>query len=503
MRSLNRQLLVLYALLLVAACVLLNWFVLGRVPHGWDEAAYLFQARIFSCGRFVAPGTVFPELFWTGNTILNNRYYYSMYPPGWPALLAPAVFIGAPALANAVLAGICAALVWVAGRVLFGVREAWAAALLAGLSPFYLFMGASGLSHMSCAAALTGCLCASLYSVGEDKNLRSRLGWAVLAAGCAGLALLIRPYSAVIGLMGTALVVVAHRRHWRLLVQLIVCIVTGLLAAVAVAMLYNLATTGHPLLTAYKVRYPNLGFLGFDHQAGGLMDNLRNNWPKIARGYSTRIWGWPFADVWPVAAAVVLRWSNLRVRGLLAAILVFALGQSAYFYFDFYYGPRLIFETLPWVFVLSGCGVVALADLVRTRLPRRTASALMAIAVGVVLLGSLAGFAGAVRYYSRNYCGQGGEVLYRVRSRIGANALVFVKSPESATYANFAFLNNIEPGTSPQLFVRDVPQLRSEANRAFPRAECWLAELDLDPLMGPDGYADRFLLKDVKLSRLK
>ena len=81
------------------------WYVFGGIPRIDDGVASLFQARLFARGAATIP---LPEMSYFYNIfgVLGFRqgveHWCGMYPPGWPALLTPGVWAGAPWLVNPV-----------------------------------------------------------------------------------------------------------------------------------------------------------------------------------------------------------------------------------------------------------------------------------------------------------------------------------------------------------------------------------------------------------------
>lgn len=63
-----------------------------------------------------------------------------MYPPGWPALLTPGVWLGAPWLVNPLLGADLAVATGALGRELVDEQTGRVASLLALTSPFVVFL---------------------------------------------------------------------------------------------------------------------------------------------------------------------------------------------------------------------------------------------------------------------------------------------------------------------------------------------------------------------------
>jgi hypothetical protein len=146
----HRELLVVLVIALTAAGISLfvAYAVLEGIPHVSDEIAYLFQARIFLSGRLCLQPPSLPNLFQLQNIILDSTHWCAKYPPGWPLILVPGVFMGAPALVNPILLALSIIGIWQLGRRLYDVRTGILAAGALGASPFALLMGAGFMAHV-------------------------------------------------------------------------------------------------------------------------------------------------------------------------------------------------------------------------------------------------------------------------------------------------------------------------------------------------------------------
>jgi hypothetical protein len=488
----------------VAGSAMLGRIVLGGVPHGYDAGAYYFQGQTMSTGRLVAPGTPLPEMFWMGNVVVEQGKRFGKYPPGWPACLAVFMAVGVPWLANPVLSGVCLALVMASAWRLFGPREAVAAGALALMSPFYMFMGADYLSHMACAAGLSLMLSASLQAASSPGQTRAALwgGVAGLGLGAAGLT---RPFSAMLGGVGVVSVVLAacgRTQRTRLLAAAAAALPVLALAA-GTFLLYNAATTGDMLLFGHRYYARDFSFLGEQGQhRTGLWENATINLPRAVAGLHRQIWGIPLSDLAPLLMALVL--VRRRVVVALAAAVGFFVGaHSLYYFFDSYFGPRLIFETMPFVMTASGAGLVALWNVASRdgAFPWLRATVRAAAAV-LLIMAVTTYFPERVGYYSANYCGQGADLLRVVKEKELTDAIVFLRVRDGFHYNNLAILNAPDLSDSRPLFAHYVEGKVDAARMAYPREEAWILDASFRGIMGPDGYPDRFILEQTRWTRL-
>ena len=126
-------------------------FVFKGIPRIDDGLASLFQAKIFARGALTLPLPADADFCWAFG-ILGLRegvgHWCGMYPPGWPALLVPGVWLGAPWLVNPLLGALLAVAIAELGRDLYGDRVGRAAGLLAVPSPFLLVLSGLHLSNV-------------------------------------------------------------------------------------------------------------------------------------------------------------------------------------------------------------------------------------------------------------------------------------------------------------------------------------------------------------------
>lgn len=489
------------ALTAFLACTFLNRVVLGGMPHGYDDVAYHLQGRIFAEGRVTAPGTPVPECFWLGNVVVEESRIFCKYPPGWPALLGVAMAAGWPAAANAFMAAVCLlASAW-AARLLFGPAEAVAAAVLAVLSPFFLFMGANFLSHMSCAAVVAVALGCSIMAARSTGTALA--AWALAAGAAAGAAALIRPFSGLLGCLGVALVVMAAvRPPLGRVLSMGAMVLVPVAAAILIFLAYNAATTGSPWIVGYKYYVSNFSFLGEEgpHRES-IWQNFAVVFPRILGALRTEIWMWPLPDYSLAVLAIAAAWRCGTRWALAGATALFVVAHSFYYFFDSYFGPRLIFETMPFLIVLSAAAAVSIIRLAHHWKP---AAGPAAAAFMLLVGGALAGRATADRiaYYAVNYCGQGPDLIREVEAKGLTDALVFLRVRDGFHYGNVAILNKVDLAASPVVFAHYVEDSIAKASAAYPRRETWILDAEYRGIIGPDDYPDRFTLLGVRWTRV-
>jgi len=170
------------------------WLALGPlegVAHVSDEVAYTLQAKLFAAGMRTGPPADQPSMllypFWQ-----TTPRSSAVFPPGWPALLAVGVRLGAPWLVNAALAGTLPTLSWLLARAWERpLVEARTAALVAALSPGVVLLAGSRMAHTSVLVALATAL------VVAERRRDGPLPWLLGGVGLATV-VLARPFDAAL-----------------------------------------------------------------------------------------------------------------------------------------------------------------------------------------------------------------------------------------------------------------------------------------------------------------
>jgi hypothetical protein len=316
-----------------------------------DGVVQLFQAKIFAAGALTAPAPAASGFFVVPNMIMESGRWYAQYPPGHSALLAPGVLLGAPWIVPIALSLATALLLYRFAARAYDERTARLTLLLLALAPFFWFMGASFMSHVSSLAGVAAFLYA--FARWEEEGRLAALG----AAGAAlGVAFLSRPIEALAigavfaGVLGADAV---RRRSWR-------PIATCLVAFVAVASLYlwfNAATTGDPFRPGYMELWGSAHGLGFHDTPFGERHTpaagLSNEILDLSL-LSVYLFEWPIPALWPLGVALAAGWLAGRWDArLTAAFLAVPLAYFFYWHRDTFLGPRFLYVTIAFVVPLT------------------------------------------------------------------------------------------------------------------------------------------------------
>lgn len=185
----------LWGLALANFAVVLWFFqqTLTVIPNTGDEHSVLFQAKIFSGLRIAAPAPAHADKFLAHYVAVTGGRWGSIYPPGYPALLALGAALGSVPAVVALISSGSLLLVFVLVQELY--RDAvlsWAATLLLAVSPSFRFYSASYSTHMGALLFVLACL---LFLARGESQSGARARWWGLWAAAAGLGATVRPFS--------------------------------------------------------------------------------------------------------------------------------------------------------------------------------------------------------------------------------------------------------------------------------------------------------------------
>ena len=307
----DRQWVLAGSLMTAALVLFVRAVVLKGQPLTDDESAYRFMAELLARGRTWIESPP-DKLFFDRGQMANGGRYYSQYFLGWPALLAPGVWLGLTGAMNALYSALTVPALFGVLRRLAGSAWARAGIVVYALSPMLLVGAGTGLSHTSCLFALAWTTWFALRSREEDA------AWWVHAGvgGAFAVAFAIRPLTAL-GI-GLPLLVywfagVLRRREGRV-VALVAF--TAPAAVCAVLFLVTIASqTGSPLLSPYQATYEYSKANGFRFSAwhagmevtipGLRADGILPGLARAATGQlrlNTALFGWPISLLFAFAA---------------------------------------------------------------------------------------------------------------------------------------------------------------------------------------------------------
>ncbi len=246
--------------------------VLDRIPHVQDSINYLWQARVFADGMISVPSHPLAEFF-SFRFMVNDGNWYSLFQPGWPAILAIGVLAGAPWLVNPIIGGLTVMMVYLIGRRVFGYKTGVLASVLLAISPFFLFMNSSMMAHPAGALLasvavwswLTGSRYMEIIFSGhghavETSGAGRRLVFFFLVCGLSlGGLFLVRAMDGalialIIGFHGVWLWLSNREYRWLRLLFLMVVPVAAILTG-SLQFAYNQIQTGDPMVWPQDVYF--------------------------------------------------------------------------------------------------------------------------------------------------------------------------------------------------------------------------------------------------------
>ncbi|HEX9109545.1 MAG TPA: hypothetical protein VF832_20025, partial [Longimicrobiales bacterium] len=491
-------------------------------PHVPDEVVYLIPARYFAHGRlWLAPPPV-PAGFDLDLMTFEATRWYSPVPPAWPAILAIGAFFHAEWFVNAVLGGIDVLLAYMLVRELYDRRTARASIALLALSPWFVFLAMSAMTHTSAFLfALLGALGAARLrrQVGAGRSLAAA-GWALLGGIGLGALSMTRPLEGL-----TAAIVIGScalfGAGWLRRLPYLAGMALATLATAALTLPYNKALSGNPLvfpLMAYTDAHygkgtnalgfgPNrgLGWPGLDPRPGHDLIDVFINANFNSFQINIELLGWAAGSILLLVFALA-SWRRLRPADWSMAAMIGAIVFAHSFYWfsggpDF--GARYWYLVLLPCLVLSVRGVQLLAhagDVARAGSPaaaaspaaqatsgvarhRRSAETALAAAVMALCLGAALVFfpwRAADKYY--HYRTQRPDVRRLAAQYNFGRSLVLVRGTRWE-YEAAAIYNPLDLRADAPIYAWDrSPQVRAQLLRAYADRPVWT--LDAPSLTG-------------------
>ena len=419
-----------------------------RRPHLVDTIAQLFQAKIFAAGHAWVPAPEFGAFFVTQHMVVDAGRWYAQYPPGHPAALALGVWVGAPWLITILFSLLSAGLVIDSARRMFGDAVGRTTAALLGLAPFFWFMGASHMNHVSSHLYISFFLwCFVRWAATEPRRTvggATRPGWVFVAGLALGAAFVTRPLTALA--VGGALAPAAFRvagpgRRWTAVLA-----TAGFLPVASLYPIFNAATTGDPFTTGYRRLWGDAQGLGFHVSPWGVphtpLTGLRDALIDLGL-LQVFLFEWPIPALAPLGVLLAAGWQSVgSARGeagagrwegwLLGAFLAIPAAYFFYWHRDAFLGPRFLYGGLPFLLPLLARSLHELRRRLAGWRPawlgRVDAGTFAAALVGVAFFHSLAfGIPQRFRTYATSLDSLKRDLVAEARRAGIERGLVFVK----------------------------------------------------------------------------
>ena len=455
----------------VLVCASISWHLFDGVPGFMDSCSYMFQARLFAHGMLSAPLPPEPEFFEVGNTILSDRWY-TVYPPGYPAVLALGVIFKISWLVNPILGALTIVCIFLLAKELYGRTTAKLSAMLACASSFFLFMSSEFASHTSTLFFITLAFLCFVWMVQKKRPLLS----AVVCGASLGIALLCRPYTTVWFCVPLGIAAIVKRKELSLRHILIGAIL--ILVACCAFLAYNYATTGHPLLFGYiamhgKDHYPGFHQAPWSNQAHTVAQGFKHVFSNL-NALSIFLFEWPipslfFACIF-LASGKKRFWEWLLV-GWIGTLLV---GQFFYFFNQLDFGPRFMYECLPALILLTSQGLSLTTQFITSQWKSlsevHAQNILGLVLIGLFLFAFLFNVPATVKTYQ--YYGTDVTIKKYLDKNDVEQALVFVKGGR-AYQVHYPFN---APFAKPHIYAKDRGSENKKLAEKFPGYRYFIAD---------------------------
>lgn len=443
----------------------LSFIVLDPIPHIPDGFAYLYQAKLFTLGQLWAESPALPEFFPPPWSVDLNGRVFTVFPPGWPMLLALGVASGLPALVNPALGALALFVMWHLWCELFDAKRANMALALCALSPFLLFMSAGFMSHNASLLASSAFALAFLKGTRNDS-----LAWGGLAAATIAFQILVRPVSALFvfaAVTGFFAIARRSRASWKMTAWSIAGSGVGtagygiynrlLVGEWGVPPLYFLTPAnrfgfGSDIGLPWASSFPTPG-----HDPFRALLNLNFNMAVM----NNDLFGWPLASLLFVMICLLLARLSWQHRFCATIIAAAVLIYAGYWYNGIAFGARFYYCLLPYLTILTIEGIRATPAVLRSSFARVDEAQARAF-VGFVVIGFM--LYGAFIYVPRTallgpYWNQR-RICFELYAELDAivrpGDLVFVETDSDERYNPVFVKNAIVIEESPVIYAWDL-----------------------------------------------
>lgn len=366
--------------------------VFSAKPLLIDEIIQVWQARVLASGRLWVPTPEFPEFTAAMHLVDHDGRRFGQFPIGGPAMLALGALLRLEWLVGPLFGAASAMLVWALYRTIEPRPSvALAAALLFVLAPFTVFMAGSHMNHVT---TLTWLLVAMLGLARATGSGTPRWSAGLLCGLGLGVAATIRPVDAVAFALPAAAWLgwqaATTRRFGTFLASGV-----GVAVPVALLLLANAATTGHPLLFGYTVMWGSAHDLGFHTTPWGDVHTPMAGLELLSLYFlrlQLYLFEAPIPALLPAAVALVLtpRLAGFDRYLLVSGGLVVGL-YWMYWHDGFFLGPRFMYPLLPLLALWTARVVPAWRAVASaSRMPYRVAVFAAAASVPLLLVNAVA-----------------------------------------------------------------------------------------------------------------
>lgn len=369
------------------ACVLAGAVALGvhgGLPTSVDEMAQLLHARALAGGRMGVDVHDAEAAFTIQNGVTTAEGWVSVYPPLHTLALALALRLGAPWIVGPLAVGVATAASARSFERLMGTGRGRVSAALLCVTPFWILLGSTQLSHATAAA----CLALVLWTALEARE--GSVAWAAATGAAIGAGVASRPWIVLVCAAAILAAVwlpadgrASGARAWT---RRAGAVVAGGLPFAALLFWWNARLFGSPTRLGYSAVF------GPAHGLGLHTDPWGNEYGIVeALGYSgadlLQLGAHLFASPLPALAIVGVGLWVAHRRPLAPVFGAWALAavcaNALYWHHGLHLGPRMLYEATPaWVaLTVAAAGALGPIRSVRGLAPWSVAVALAGAAV--------------------------------------------------------------------------------------------------------------------------
>lgn len=479
----SRTFLVVSSVLLLAFTSWMAFYPLEGTAKGGDEAAHLFQARIFAAGELSAPAPPVsdPERFFPcRHLIIDRGMWFGQYTPTHSFLMAPFVWLDMTALLGPLVGVLSLIGLYMLIRLWTNDRMAKLTSLLLLLSPFFLIMTSTHMAHISNLMFVTW----SLYFLSMFwKN--DRFIYTLVSGFLLGLALTTKPYPIVIwGIFLSIVLAFRGRKGFRAILGLAL----GSIIPVAGFMALNWYYTGNPLKTPYQIARAGR-LIGFgpdkawfpvygdcDHT---VWRGIKNGFRQIASG-ATTLFGWPLLSLVPLLVSIRLIRKDRRILWLLLPLPAMFILLLPHAWPAVIYGPRHYFTFLPIILLLSVLGLKSIIHAARARWENRGGSFVLLVLAGLFGITLFLYLPEEIRDKSGPWLTVEAKPWELASETVDIPAVVFMEASDHGYPNILSGINFNSPFLDSDIIfcVHQTPEEDQEFMAAFPDREYYLYFID-------------------------
>ncbi len=444
-----------------------SFFIFEHIPHIQDSIDQVFHGKIFLLGRLKVPSPE-PREFFDFTHMINNGWWYSEYPPGHSFLMSIGHIIHAPWIINPFFGSLCIIIFYFLGKEMFNDRVGRLSAILGSLSPFLIFMSSEFMNHT------TTLFFISLFVLGFVRMVnQKRVRDGLLCGFAIGYALNIRPMTAGAIAFPYAIYAIVKliklfwaERRIRISIhsdssRFTIACLSMLIAFVIMAGLlltFNYYTNGDPFTFGYVVLWGKNHEPGFGHSGWGEPHTPKRGVIQTLNNLNA-INKYLFEIPLPALffALLGIMSPSIKIWDLLLLGSASSLSFAYFFYWfqDWCFGPRFMFESIYAFIILSSRGIIALPSIFKEYFQTQNLQRVKGIFAIIIILCFCIGFSSnlpaLVKTYSNNYWGVNRKVQNAVSRMNIENAVIFVRS-----YYGSVFAENHPLFESNIVYVRDL-----------------------------------------------